>query len=157
MTTDLRAIEVRVNDYGQGPGATKEEDDGHVEIVLEPPACWEDLEGISDRDWHLAAVEVAGVLGRVAAHLSEHLALSAFEHRCLDAPRQPILGVFDSTWLSGCHLGVDGLARTSRDMSLSVIVPRADVPLWLDRIRELLEAIADDANQLDAVNLGASS
>ena len=154
--TDLRAIAVRVNDYGRD---CPDEDDGHVVITLEP-ASWMVFENeeCTPREWRLACLDIAGIIGRVAVGLAPFVAESAHRHRCVK-----ILGppngdtVFDSPYLSGCELsGSEETVRPGSFMdyhpALYVRVPREDVPLWLQRIRELLEAIAEDANDLDALD-----
>jgi hypothetical protein len=154
--TDLRAIQVRV---GYSDGADDPfTDPNHVLIEL-APANWKayDREECTAREWWLALIDIAGILGRVALAMSTDIAASAHQHQCVrvfawSSTTEPLRGPD----LTGCPISGDPqeVLQPGRDLGSSpapyMQVPLKELNRYLDRIRELLEAIADDANQLDA-------
>ena len=100
---DLRAIEVSIYDAPDDPDNS---DPDHASIDLSP-ANWQAFEDeeCTPREWWLALIDIAGILGRVAIALASDVAASARRHHCVIeyVPRwsEPLMGL----GLMGCHIG----------------------------------------------------
>ena len=151
--TDLRAIEASFYDDPDDPDVP---DPDHASIDLRP-ANWRAFEDeeCTPREWWLALIDIAGILGRVAIALASDVAASARRHHCVieyvPSWSEPLMGL----GLMGCHIGGSFVLSPGRDLgsspALNLNVPRKDLQRYLDRVREVLEAIADDENRLDAL------
>ena len=139
---------------------------GHVEIIIGWAAVHarKDEESAaafghpSEADHMDAALSVAGLLGRLACAATPWIALSAQQHGCRTLWRPPE-GTSPwhnepETWGEGCHLSSNSVFNPLPDINqygidmrdeveVFLTVPPEDARVWLERIRNWLQALAE--------------
>lgn len=156
MTTpeQLREIEISVSSDANpdDPG-----DRDHVEISL-TAAMWHHLgdESVTDREFHAAAIETAGILARLALHANGWVALGAQRHNCLRWLHR-VDNIYYTPYATGCHVGMStSVLRPGRDLgdtpTVWLTVPASECDDWLELAADWLRVIGSDLDDMTAAD-----